>query len=467
MVSSGIFQVVIGLIFIYSLLSILATQINTIIASVLNLRARHLKGGLETLLTDPVIRAKFLAHPLIRMVETDLLPHEVVSAQAAQAVDDSRIKSVTYIAPEIFAQALMDILSDEARDRQYAPLYSAIDTALEAGERAQMRELTGLLTSGGVSADEYRRAVETLADAADRQLVLDALTRATTARLPAINAEASRLIPLLEGANKIADPNLRKAIQLLLGTARSVEEASARLEFWFDTRMEQLTEIYKRNISFISLLVGLTMALVLNIDTILVARTLWDDPVLRDTVARVAQEAIDSGQLEAQIVRTATPFPTLTPTLDVGAIMATALPGDTATTLPGDATPEPPSTLPEFDTQSVQPSATPVSAAPNVPESVVQVTTTVEQILGLNLPIGWAYAPIVSAEGESLCFVDNAPPECFDRRNIWLLLPGSAPVGLALPLLLGKILGMALTAIAVAQGAPFWFDLLNRLVRRS
>jgi hypothetical protein len=464
MVSSGIFQVVIGLIFIYSLLSILATQINSIIAAVLNLRARHLKGGLESLLTDPVIRAKFLAHPLIRMVETELLPEQVVTAQAAERVDNSRVNPVTYIAPEIFSQVMLDILSDEARDSQYAPLYAAAEGALEGAEQAQLRELTRLLASGSVSADEYRQVVNGLADPADRQTVLDALARVDAARrVPAVNAEASRLIPLLEGANEIPDPNLRKAVQLLLGTARSVEEAAARLEFWFDTRMEQLTEIYKRNITFLSMIVGLTMALILNIDTIHVARTLWDDPVLRDTVARVAQEAINSGQLEQQIVRTPTPFPSLTPvgepTLDVGTIMATAL--------PSEATPVPPDTLPEFSSQSVSPTATPVSAAPNVPESVEQVTTTVEQIIGLNLPIGWAYLPLVSETGESLCFVDTAPPECFDRRNVWLLLPGSAPAGLWLPQFLGKLLGMALTAIAVAQGAPFWFDLLNRLVRRN
>lgn len=464
MISSGILQAAIGLIFIYSLLSILATQINTIIAALLNLRARHLKGGIESLLTDPVIRAKFLAHPLVRMVETELLPEQVVTAQAARQVNNSRVNPVTYIAPEIFSQVMLDILSDEARDSQYAPLYSVTSSILDGAEQAQMRELTRLLSSGSVSADEYRRAVSGLADPADRQAVLDALARVEAARrVPQVNVEASRLIPLLEGASEIPDPNLRKAVQLLLGTARSVEEAAARLEFWFDTRMEQLTEIYKRNITFLSLFVGLTMALILNIDTIHVARTLWDDPVLRDTVARVAQEVVSSGQLESQILRTATPA--LEPTLDVTAIMATALPDGAA--IPSDATPVPPDTLPEFDSQSVLATATPIAAASNVPESVAQVTTTVEQIIGLNLPIGWAYLPLVSASGESLCFVESAPLQCYDRRNLWLLLPGSAPGGLWLPQFLGKLLGMALTAIAVAQGAPFWFDLLNRLVRRS
>jgi hypothetical protein len=454
MISPGIFQVVIGLIFIYSLISILATQINSIIAALLNLRARHLKGGLETLLTDPVIRAKFLSHPLIRMVETELLPEHVITAQAAERVDSSRVSSVTYIPPEIFSQVVLDILSEEAYNSQYAPLYTAVTGLLEGAEQAQMRELTRLLAAGSVSADEYRSAVGSLKDPASRAGLSEALALVEASRrVPQVNAEASRLIPLLEGANQIPDPNLRKAIQLLLGTARSVEEAAGRLEFWFDTRMEQLTEIYKRNLSFISLLVGLIMALILNIDTIQVARSLWDDPVLRDTVARVAQEAITSGQLEQQLIRTPTPFPTLTPPLDTGTITATPLPSEAA--------------LPEFQAQSVEPTATPVSAAPNVPESVEQVTTTVEQIIGLNLPIGWIYNPLVTGAGESLCFVETPPPECFDRRNVWLLVPGSAPVGLWLPQILGKLIGMALTAIAVAQGAPFWFDLLNRLVRRD
>ena len=53
----GIIQVAIGMIFVYSLLSILVTTLNTVITNVLRWRAKHLKAALESLITDPEVQA--------------------------------------------------------------------------------------------------------------------------------------------------------------------------------------------------------------------------------------------------------------------------------------------------------------------------------------------------------------------------------------------------------------------------
>ena len=70
--NAAIIEVAIGLIFIFSLLSILVTQINNIIINILNLRADRLKEQLDVMLSDPVVRAKIMTHPLIRMVDTEV-----------------------------------------------------------------------------------------------------------------------------------------------------------------------------------------------------------------------------------------------------------------------------------------------------------------------------------------------------------------------------------------------------------
>ncbi len=50
-------------------------------------------------------------------------------------------------------------------------------------------------------------------------------------------------------------------------------------------------------------------------------------------------------------------------------------------------------------------------------------------------------------------------------RNLWLLDPANNPNWLGL--IVRKLLGVVVTVIAIMQGAPFWFDLLQRLVRGS
>ncbi len=69
----AIIQVAIGLIFVFSLLSILATTINGVVSNLLKWRAEFLKRGLIELLTDAELQAQFLAHPLIKMVQADMI----------------------------------------------------------------------------------------------------------------------------------------------------------------------------------------------------------------------------------------------------------------------------------------------------------------------------------------------------------------------------------------------------------
>ncbi|HRL12442.1 MAG TPA: hypothetical protein PKX07_11225, partial [Aggregatilineales bacterium] len=49
-------------------------------------------------------------------------------------------------------------------------------------------------------------------------------------------------------------------------------------------------------------------------------------------------------------------------------------------------------------------------------------------------------------------------------RNLWNMTPANPEW---LGVLLKKIIGLAVSAVAASQGAPFWFDLLRRLTRGS
>ena len=74
----------------------------------------------------------------------------------------------------------------------------------------------------------------------------------------------------------------------------------------------------------------------------------------------------------------------------------------------------------------------------------------------LGLPIGWVFAP---NENDEKYKNDKALYE--SDKKAYMTDPRRTPSGDELPT---KALGLLLTAFAVSQGAPFWFDLLNKII---
>jgi hypothetical protein len=88
-------------------------------------------------------------------------------------------------------------------------------------------------------------------------------------------------------------------------------------------------------------------------------------------------------------------------------------------------------------------------------ESVEIAREAVSEILELRIPVGWYYET-VTPDSLTVGTLDRLQ----DTRNLWNLWPPNN--ALWFTLLLEKLVGLALTTIAVMQGAPFWFDLLKR-----
>lgn len=447
MLDSPILEVIIGMVFVFSLLSVLVTQVNTGLMNILNTRAKHLKTGIYKLLTDPVVRAKFMAHPLIRLIGTQVQPEDQISAQAAQRITQEPPLRLDWIPAELFSQALMDIIQANAAPSLFTPLYESAEQVLNGAEKAMIREMVRRYENGGIGMTELQNAIHMLVDPTDQQALLDALQMTENLRVQQVTTnEMSRLIPLLEGIRHIENPTLRKALETLLASARSIEEAQAKIEFWFNARMDIVSELYKRNIQKLSFLIGLVITLVLNVDSLHLARTLWDDPAVRQTLEAVAQESINSGALSEQINQSRQEF---------NAALATPTPLVVTPLAPADASslaaPTPQVVLPQGEALQTVDEATDTAAT--------GLEVTITNLLDLRLPIGWDYRPV-----EGGCVGgDNPDTLCSDLRNAWNLNPANNSDWLSF--LIRKLIGWAITTVALAQGAPFWFDLLNRVAR--
>jgi len=76
------------------------------------------------------------------------------------------------------------------------------------------------------------------------------------------------------------------------------------------------------------------------------------------------------------------------------------------------------------------------------------------------LPIGWRTASSNSKSCASLSSGQNSLLSVPFQNGCLLILdtyPGQIPTPL------GKLLGLLITAAAISQGAPFWFDLLSKV----
>lgn len=419
----AIIEVAIGLIFVFSLMSILVTQLNTVIVNFLNLKAKRLKEQMDKVLTDPVVRAKVYTHPLIGLVENDpnepitttsqdapqevalTIPQDQMSTDRAREITEGKRAKVSYIDPLTFVDVLTDVLTANTGEKLYASLHEAVDKLPPTVEKSLFREQLRRVQSTGEGIDAIRQLISQMADPETQRSMLQSLHLVDSA-LDKLKVDNPNLIPLVLGVKQIKDKYLQAALEAVLNTAENLKDAQDKLALWFRNTMETASARFVREMQRFSLGIGLILALVLNVDTLHMARTLWEDPALRATVAATAQAS--------------------TPQLQ------------TTTSQPANAT-----TVTEDD----------------LDQSLEAVQATLKQLLDLRLPIGWT----VENPADVNLVLEPALIGRDEARNLYMFWPGNNPDWLGL--WLRKIIGIAITTIAVAQGAPFWFDLLRRLTR--
>ncbi|NVO21492.1 MAG: hypothetical protein HXX13_17455 [Bacteroidetes bacterium] len=210
-------------------------------------------------------------------------------------------------------------------------------------------------------------------------------------------------------ANKDSGSDFYKMMRAVLSQNPTFEQLKAEVEKTFNSAMDRLSGWYKRNAKIWSFVVAFLLCALLNVDTISITKNLWGD---KDKAEQLASFAVTAGKYfekndSSEVV------------MKSGA--------DTLAYL-------------KVDHKSI-PSSNQVNKALeslNSPDSVhsQQLQRTYSILSGLDVPIGWTKANMPSGH--------NSFWMCL---GLWLL----------------KILGIMMTTVAVSLGAPFWFDVLNRV----
>jgi hypothetical protein len=89
--------------------------------------------------------------------------------------------------------------------------------------------------------------------------------------------------------DKLEQEDMKRVLTGFLGAAdRKMEKVRVHLETWFDDVMDRVSGTYKRKTQAILLALALGLCVVVNADTVEIAKTLWNAPALRHAVVAAA-----------------------------------------------------------------------------------------------------------------------------------------------------------------------------------
>jgi hypothetical protein len=208
--------------------------------------------------------------------------------------------------------------------------------------------------------------------------------------------------------HKDSQSDFYRMLRALLSQNLTFDQLRNEIDKLFNNAMDRLTGWYKRSAKIRSFIVASAICLLLNVDSITITRNLWNNKDKADQMASSAVASInyfdkvDSSRVE----------------LRSG---GSNLPQNVASN----------KSLPAVNVAKVV--AADDSASKKAAE---QLQGSYNMLSGMDLPIGWSKSnmPSKSESGGMMIL-------------LWLL----------------KLLGIMLTTAAVSLGAPYWFDILNKL----
>lgn len=415
MFGSTILEVAIGMAFVFILLSLICSAVNEWIARVFALRAGFLKNGIANLLDDTVLTdlvGKFYEHPLIDGLSRKNKRLPIFDAKPS------------YISANTFAKVLIDLLpkpDDPIENSKPQSLQGTYDSAREilvgkAKEGSQLaKKLLILIDSAGVDPKKVEKIKTTVEQLKGAHTQLQALMASNK---DASHPEWARIlsdnIKQMEAEIKQADTELTAALQ----------QAQKNVEDYFDEAMERVSGWYKRRVQLILVGLALVVTIILNVDSIAIANSLLTNPAQRTLLVELANQHLAALETTVEQVSTHTITATGT-TSDSQSIDITA--GSVPTTTP------------------------PVSST-----EITTTTTTVDPFKLLQetgLPLGWQKTVKDEKTGKPIIDEKTGTEKKEQIWRGWTAWDWSV-----------KFLGLFITAAAVSMGAPFWFDLLSKLL---
>lgn len=286
-----IIDIGIGIAFVFLLLSVIASTINEIVLSSLNMRGKELLEGLKTLLDDA--DAKGLVDKLYN--------HGHVFGLFKGNFDPKKPGNLpSYIPSQNFVMAFLDIVPSAAQ-------------ALEAGEQKTIAAAAGAKASGPPDASASTAVPTPQAPATVPPQSLTQTVPAAAAPLsstppaeptapatPTLSTGVARdetlFNSLQQAAQKLAqDSRTEKVgkplVAMLNATGNDASKLKTSLEDWYNSAMDRVSGWYKYRTQKILFGIGLVLAVSINVDAIKIVKQLSKDSTLRQSIVAAAGAA--------------------------------------------------------------------------------------------------------------------------------------------------------------------------------
>jgi len=307
----------------------------------------------------------------------------------------------------VLFDGIREMLQSEAMLRSFVthPLIESLDKVGSAG--APSRE-----SVNSASTDEIRKSIfpSYMPAGTFATVLLDLIAPANAAAGAGPFASASAMIAALPDR----DARLRGALQTIVNRAdNDIEALRKGVEEWYSSTMDRVSGWYRSNTQKILLWMGFVAALVLNVDTFQIARELWNNPAARYQAVEAAAQVVRSAKTKDGVANPA----------DVEAALKDL--------------------KAEQDAEKRERILRDLLKKYDVRDQLRGIFGTVDEAA---LPFGWRPAALPWKE-----FRDGKVVEV----ETWQTTVWNAIV---------KLLGIFVTGCAVALGAPFWFELVNKLI---
>jgi hypothetical protein len=221
--------------------------------------------------------------------------------------------------------------------------------------------------------------------------------------------------------------NVYDVLKNLADTSSTIKELQEKIEAWFNNYMKQVTSWYESHTVVWVRLIAVALTLIFNINVIKLATRIYNDGQLRSSLVAMAGNVVDNPQAVTQYYTSS--FKNISAGID--SIYQVKLNGDTSAAGKKKILEEKAQTLDSLAKEYTQ-------------KNSAAMLSLVGQLDSTHLPLGWKSDPFTTElKGK----------------------PGSSGLINFLLMFIGLVIG----AGCISMGAPFWFDMLNKLVnvRRS
>ncbi len=245
MPSSAILDVAIGTAFVYLFLSLICSVVNEGIAAIFSLRSKNLVAGIDSLFSGTKMAdgkdlvGAIYAHGLIRGLYKE--PAKLNPQQAAEL-------SVSTVRGQMLSHVPVLRIVDRwfnVNLPAYIPaatFSTALIDVISPPDPSRARDL-----------DDVRQAINNLPPSPTRQALMS----------------------------------------LVADTQKDLNEFQLKVEGWFNDSMDRASGWYKHRAQNILLAIALVLTVLLNVDTIKLAQSLWTNPIERQATVDLASKYVD------------------------------------------------------------------------------------------------------------------------------------------------------------------------------